>query len=62
MESAVISIFRTLIFIPPIAFLLIMQIGAGGVAFGFIIADILMISGIIIYMAKIDLSTLKVYE
>lgn len=61
-ESALISVFRTLIFIPPMVYLLIMQLGAGGVALGFVIADILMILGLILYMRRMDLSTLKVYE
>lgn len=61
-ESALISVFRTLILIPPMVYLLIMQLGAGGVASGFIIADILMILGITLYMKKTDLSKLKVYE
>lgn len=61
-ESALISVFRTLIFIPPMVYLLIMQLGAGGVALGFVIADSLMILGLALYMKRTDLSTLKVYE
>jgi len=61
-ESALISVFRTLIFIPPMVYLFIMQLGAAGVALGFIVTDILMILGLTLYMQKTDLSTLKVYE
>lgn len=60
MESAVISILRTLVLIPPLTFLLISLVGAGGVAMGFAIADGVIIGGILIYMKRTDLAQLKV--
>jgi len=62
MESAIISAFRTLVFIPIMVYVLIMHIGAGGVALGFILTDILMILGLMSFMSKTDLSKLKVYD
>lgn len=62
LESAVISVFRTLLLIPVIIYVSIMLLGARGVSFGFILADILVILGSLFYMYKIDLSKLKVYE
>lgn len=62
MESALISIFRTLIFIPPLVYLLIKNLGAGGVALGFTIADILIMIALYAYMRKIDFSKMKVYD
>ncbi len=62
MESAIISAVRTLVLIPPLVYLLIIGIGAGGVALGFVIADILIMIGLWMYMSKIDLSKLKVSD
>lgn len=62
LESAVISVVRTMIIIPPLVFILIIFIGAGGIALGFALADILIISGIIAYMKRTDLSELKVFD
>lgn len=62
MESALISVFRTLVLIPPITYLFIIIFGALGVSLGFIFADIMILMGIFIYMTKIDLSKLEVYE
>jgi Na+-driven multidrug efflux pump len=62
LESALISILRTLIIIPPLVFILIILIGAGGIALGFAIADLIIIGGIMMYMKRIDLSKLKVYD
>jgi len=61
-ESALISILRTLIFIPLIAYFSIMYIGAIGVAFGFLVADLILISGLVVYMKRVDISKLKILE
>lgn len=62
LESALISVVRTLIIIPPLVFTLILVLGAGGIALGFAVADLIVIGGISVYMKKTDLSKLKVYD
>lgn len=62
LESAAISIVRTLFLIPVFTYLLIRFFGAGGVAMGYILADIIMIIGLRIFMKQINLASLKVYE
>lgn len=62
MESALISILRTLVLIPPFVYLLIIQVGALGTSLGFMVSDIVIIVGLLIYMKRTDLSKLKVYE
>ncbi|MGB3368704.1 MAG: hypothetical protein WBA54_14505 [Acidaminobacteraceae bacterium] len=56
------SVFRILFLIPPITYLSIIIFGALGVSIGFIFADIMILMGSFIYMTRIDLSKLKVYE
>jgi Na+-driven multidrug efflux pump len=62
LESAVISVLRTMILIPPIVYLLIIGIGPGGVALGFIIADVLIMVALYFYMKRVDFSKLKVLD
>lgn len=62
LESAAISVFRTLVLIPVLTYFFIASYGAIGVAFGYILSDVIMIIGIKIFMRQVDLSTLKVYE
>ena len=62
MESALISCVRTLVLIPPIVFILIKTLGAVGLASGMIVADLIMILGLMVFIRKLDISDLKVYE
>lgn len=62
MESATISIFRTLVLIPVFTYAFIRLWGPLGVSLGYIVSDIIMIIGVRIFMRWVDLSTLKVYE
>jgi Na+-driven multidrug efflux pump len=62
MESSLISIFRTLVLIPVLTFSSIRLFGPIGVALGYIVSDIIMIIGVKIFMKRIDLSTLELYE
>lgn len=60
LESAFISVMRTLILIPPAMYFLVMILGASGVAIAYVLADGIMIIGLMIFMKKIDLSKLHV--
>ena len=62
LESALISIMRTLILIPPAMYFLIMIRGASGVALAYILADGIMIIGLFVFMKKLDISKLYVAE
>ncbi len=62
MESAAISITRTLFLIPGITFIAIKMVQAPGIAVGGIIADILLIIALFIFMRNQDLSKVKIYE
>lgn len=61
-ESVIISLARTLFLIPMIAYLSIMFLGGIGVAMGYLFADIILITGLVIYMKKVDISKLKIYD
>lgn len=61
-ESVVISLARTLILIPIIAYVSIMLVGGLGVAIGYLLADVILISILGVYMKRIDLSKLKVLD
>lgn len=62
LESALISVLRTLVFIPIIGYFSIMLIGPLGLAVGFILADMILISGLVVYMKKTDISKLKILD
>jgi len=61
-ESVVISIARTLFLIPIIAYISIMLMGGLGVAVGYLLADVILIAFLVVYMKKVDISKLKVYD
>ncbi len=61
-ESVIISLARTLVLIPIIAYLSIMLVGGLGVAVGYLLADVILIAGLVIYMKRVDISQLKVYD
>jgi len=61
-ESVVISTARTLVLIPLIAYISIMIFGGLGVAIGYLLADVILIAILVVYMKKIDISKLKVYD
>lgn len=62
LESAVISVLRTLILIPLFAYLGIMMFGANGLSLGFILADVILIMLLLVYMKRIDISKLIILE
>jgi len=62
LESAAISVARTLVLIPAIAYVAIMVFGAIGVAIGFLLADLILIGLLVVYMKRVELSKLVVYE
>jgi Na+-driven multidrug efflux pump len=61
-ESVVISLARTLFLIPIIAYISIMLVGGLGVAVGYLLSDVILIIVLVVYMKKIDISKLKVYD
>ncbi len=61
-ESAVISVVRTLFLIPIIAYSAIVMMGAIGIAVGFLVTDLILIAILVVYINKLDISKLVVYE
>ncbi len=61
-ESVVISLTRTIVLIPGLAYFSIILIGETGVAIGYLLADVILILLIITYMKNIDVSKLKIYD
>jgi len=61
-ESVVISLARTLFLIPVVAYISIMFMGGIGVAVGYFLADVILILALWVYMKKLDISKLKVYD
>lgn len=61
-ESVIISVARTLFLIPIIAYLSIMILGGLGVAVGYLLADSILIVVLMLFMKKVDISKLKVYD
>jgi|LGOV01.1.fsa_nt_gb Na+-driven multidrug efflux pump len=61
-ESAVISVVRTLFLIPAIAYSAIVMMGAIGIAIGFLVTDLILIAVLVVYIKKLDISKLAVYE
>lgn len=61
-ESVIISVARTLFLIPIIAYLSIMILGGLGVAVGYLLADAILIVVLVLFMKKVDISKLKVYD
>lgn len=62
LESVLISLVRTLVLIPIIAYVSIMLIGGLGVAIGYLLADVILILVLVVYMRRIDISKLKVLD
>lgn len=62
MESAAISVLRTLILIPILSYVGIMLIGPLGLGVGLLLTDLILIGLILIYMNKVDISKLTVME
>ncbi len=61
-ESMIISLVRTVVLIPIAAYISIMLMNQIGVAMGYLIADTILISLLMIYLKKLDVSKLKIYD
>lgn len=62
MESVLISVARTLVLIPIITYIAIMFMGSMGVALGYLLADVLLTMVLVVYMRRVELSKLKIYN
>ena len=62
LESLAISLARTLVLIPLIAYTAIALWGPIGVSLGYLLSDLIIIAMLGVYMKKVDLKTLKVYD
>jgi len=61
-ESALISVVRTLVLIPSFVFMGIVLLGAWGVGLGFLLADLLLIIILMVYLRQVDLADLIVLD
>lgn len=61
-ESVVISLARTLFLIPIITYISILFIEKFGVATGYLIADCILVIELGVFMRRIDISELKIYD